>query len=137
MKVIPPELLAISRTLRKNQTPWEEKLWQYLRAGRLGVKFKRQVRIGNYIVDFYCAGVKLIIELDGGHHNENLTSLRDQKKEEYLKAEGYRILRFWNNELNQNLEGSLEVIKEACKPLPPRLSAGHPPLVRGGQQFYV
>ena len=110
---IPRELLKISRTLRKNQTPWEHELWQYLRANRFyGVQFKRQARLGNYIVDFYCANKKLVIELDGGQHIEPEVEVMDAKKQSYLENEGFTVLRFWNNEVDKNLEGVLEKIKE-------------------------
>ena len=118
MKTIPPNLISLSRILRQKQTPWEAKLWKYLRANGLGVKFKRQVRLGNYFVDFYCASRRLIIELDGGHHSESIISLHDSSRQQYLEKEGYKVLRFWNNELDQNLAGVLEVIRsEIGEPL--------------------
>ncbi len=127
MRTVPAVLLRASRRLRKNQTPWEARLWRHLRANIMKAKFKRQVRLGNYIVDFYCASRRLIIELDGSHHNQNLTKLKDRSREEFLETEGFKVLRFWNNEVNENLEGVLEVIKrELRKPLP------NPPLARGG-----
>lgn len=113
MQTIPKNLIKISRTLRKNQTPWERKLWQHLRANRFyGVQFKRQVRFGDFIVDFYCASKKLIIELDGGHHNDINYSKSDLERDEYLQSEGHRVLRFWNNEIDNNLSGVLEKIRE-------------------------
>ena len=112
MKQTPKNNLRIARRLRAEQTPWEQKLWRYLKAGRFAnAKFKRQVRLGNYVVDFYCAHKKLIIELDGGHHNDAATKLRDALREEYLKKEGFVILRFWNNQVDNDLESVLEQIK--------------------------
>ena len=67
--------------------------------------------MGKYIVDFCCQGKKLIIELDGGHHNETATLQNDSEKQKYLESKGYKVLRFWNNELDSNLEGVLEVIR--------------------------
>lgn len=127
MRTIPRKLLLVSRSLRKNQTPWEAKLWAHLRAGRFfNLKFKRQVRLGNYVVDFYCAQHRLVIELDGGQHNERKISLKDGEKQEYLGKEGFKVLRFWNHELQQNLGGVLEAIKikiEVNRPdLSPNLS---------------
>ena len=123
VQTIPRELLRISRTLRKKQTPWEHKLWQYLRANRLeGVQFKRQVRLGNYIVDLYCASKKLVIELDGGQHSEQDTAKRDKEKEQYLRNQGYTVLRFWNNEIDQNFDGVLEEIRNKIVNPSPNLS---------------
>lgn len=114
MQTIPKHLIQISRTLRKNQTPWEAKLWYYLRANRMqGIQFKRQVRLGSFIVDFYCASKKLVIELDGAQHDEVENRARDQEKEFYLKNQRLQVLRFWNNDIDQNLEGVLENIREA------------------------
>ena len=113
MTAYPKHNLALSRLLRKNQTPWEHKLWYHLRNRRfMNLKFKRQVPMGNYIVDFYCADRKLIIELDGGQHNSSDIQILDDKKESYLIEQGYTILRFWNNELDNNLEGVLEKIRQ-------------------------
>ena len=99
----------LSKTLRKKQTPWESKLWKHLRRKNIqGLKFKRQVPIGNYIVDFCCQSKKLIIELDGGQHMSN--RFQDIERDRYLRTKGYNILRFWNNEVDSNLEGVLEKI---------------------------
>jgi very-short-patch-repair endonuclease len=83
-------------------------LWQQLRAHRFyGLQFKRQVQIGNYIVDFCCRNKKLIIELDGGQHSKSRVKNKDLDKEKFLRSQGYQILRFWNNEVDKNLEGVL------------------------------
>ncbi|MDP3741463.1 MAG: DUF559 domain-containing protein [bacterium] len=117
-RVIPKTLLRNSRALRQNQTPWEQKLWQRLRAHRFfGFQFKRQVQIGKYVVDFCCWKMKLIIELDGGQHNESSAEYYDHARDKFLRSEGYRVLRIWNNELDQNLEGALEKIRETVLPL--------------------
>lgn len=114
VRKVPRKYLAFSRNLRSNQTPWEDKLWQYLRAKRFyGFKFKRQVNIDSYIVDFYCAEKKLVVELDGGQHSIAEIGLKDQKKTDYLETKGYKVLRFWNHELENNLEGVLEVLRRA------------------------
>jgi very-short-patch-repair endonuclease len=114
MKRIPQKFIEISRKLRKNETPWEIKLWNYLRDRRLnGCKFKRQVRLGKYIADFYCAEKRLVVELDGGQHSEIAIHEHDQEKENYLKSEGLTILRFWNNEVDSNFEGVLETIRKS------------------------
>ncbi|MFA6410441.1 MAG: endonuclease domain-containing protein [Candidatus Buchananbacteria bacterium] len=104
-------LVKLARILRKNQTPYESKLWCLLRDKRLeGLKFRRQYPIGIYIVDFCCFEKKLIIELDGGHHNQNEQIKNDQKRDQYLINQGYKILRFWNNDLDNNIEGVIEKI---------------------------
>ncbi len=113
MQTIPQNFIEISRTLRKNQTPWENKLWQHLRDKRFyGIQFKRQVRLGNYIVDLYCASRKLVIELDGGHHNKAEVSKIDEERQSYFESQGFKVLRFWNNEVEENLPGVLEKVRE-------------------------
>ncbi|MBI4049752.1 MAG: endonuclease domain-containing protein, partial [Candidatus Doudnabacteria bacterium] len=104
-------LLAKSRKLRKTQTPWEDRLWHYLRSKRFqGYRFRRQFVIGRYIVDFYCYKKKLVIEVDGGQHNEVKNIIKDRDRTKYLTKEGYKVLRFWNSDLNDNFEGVLDTI---------------------------
>jgi very-short-patch-repair endonuclease len=98
----------IAKRLRRNQTDAERLLWFRLRDRRLGGwKFKRQVPIGRYIVDFFCADAKLIIELDGGQHSG---AVRDAGRTEALEAFGYLVVRFWNHDVMRNIEGVLEEI---------------------------
>ncbi|MBW7837786.1 MAG: endonuclease domain-containing protein [Sphingomonadales bacterium] len=93
-----------ARLLRKNMTEAEKKLWALLsRRNLAGVRFRRQVPLGPYIVDFASHEVKLIIELDGGQHA--VQSSADAKRSEFLNMQGYRVLRFWNNDVMDNLEG--------------------------------
>jgi very-short-patch-repair endonuclease len=100
---------GIAKRLRRNQTDAERVLWFRLRDRRLrGLKFKRQVPIDRYVVDFCCADARLIIELDGGQHATRI--LEDANRTEILAAMGYLILRFWNNDVLQNIEGVLEEI---------------------------
>lgn len=104
------KLISSARYLRQSQTEPEQKLWYYLRARRLeNLKFRRQYPLGRYIVDFICVEKRIIIELDGGQHQENVAY--DQKRDSWLRSEGYEVLRFWNNELIENLSGVLEVIR--------------------------
>lgn len=115
----------LTKNLRRDQTPWEVKLWYYLRGNRFyGFKFKRQVPLASYIADFCCQEKKLIIELDGGQHAEDAVRKIDLAKEKYLKSKGCKILRFWNNEVSDNIEGVLEVIRRAveARDLSPNLS---------------
>ncbi len=102
-------LLQNAKNLRRNLTPHEQMLWQNLRNGRLQkFKFKRQQPLGSYIVDFVCFEAKLVIELDGIQHAN--TRAADAVPDAWLNTEGYTVLRFWNNELTENLEGVLEAI---------------------------
>ncbi len=101
----------LSKQLRKNQTPWESKLWRHLRAKNFGGhKFKRQVPIEKYIVDFCCQKKNIIIELDGGGHADYITHGLDELRTKRLSQKGYKILRFWNNEISKNIDGVLETI---------------------------
>ena len=102
------------RELRKNSTYAERHLWFNLRANRLGVKFKRQVPLGNYIVDFACLHKKLIIELDGGQHMDN--QAYDLQRTHWLNQQGFRVLRFWNNDVLQNTNSVVEAIIKALSP---------------------
>ena len=105
-------MLDNAKALRGNQTDAEQRLWYHLRAHRfMGLKFKRQKPIGRYIVDFVCMEHRLIIELDGGQHAEQATY--DRQRDAWLHGEGYRVLRFWNNDVLQELEGVLERIRGA------------------------
>lgn len=100
-----------AKNLRKQQTDTEEKLWFYLRNSSLnGIKFRRQVPIGKYIVDFLCMKKKLVIELDGSQHIDNIEY--DSNRTIYLKQNGYTVIRFFDNEVLQNIEIVLDTI---CK----------------------
>lgn len=95
--------------LRKLQTPEEQKLWSRLKNRRLGeYKFRRQITIGGIIVDFCCFEKRLVIELDGYQHLGKKTE--DLMRDNYLKSEGFIVLRFWNGEINKNLEKVLDQI---------------------------
>lgn len=100
------------RNLRQNQTEAEKLLWPRLRNYQLGCKFCRQNPVGKYIVDFVCVERGLIIELDGGQH----TSERDQQRADDLEKMGYRILRFWNNDVFENMDGVYLKIKMSLQP---------------------
>ena len=96
----------IARKLRKNATPEEQKLWSLLRNRKfLNLKFKRQFPIYHYIVDFCCEEKKVVIEIDGGQHNKVNNIISDNTRTEIINAEGYKVIRFWNNEINENIEG--------------------------------
>ena len=102
-------LTPVARKLRRSSTDAENRLWYYLRARRLdGSKFVRQFPIGQYVVDFACRDARLAIELDGSQHNEAIDAPRTQ----VIEAFGYRIIRFWNNDVLANTEGVLEAIRQ-------------------------
>ena len=101
----------LARNLRTNSTKQERTLWKLLRNYKLkNLKFKRQHPIGNYIVDFICKEKWLIIEIEGGQHNEVENKIYDAKRTKYLNSRGYKVLRFWNNEIDNNIEGVYETI---------------------------
>jgi very-short-patch-repair endonuclease len=98
-----------ARILRRNMTEAERRIWGILRAEQIqGHKFRRQVPIGRYIADFVSHEARLIIEIDGGQHDPS--SLQEIERSAFLRAEGYRVLRFWNNEMLANLDGVHAVI---------------------------
>ena len=108
------DLLPLAKRMRREPTEAEAKLWSMLRAGRLGgLKFKRQEQLGDYIVDFVCFGSRLIIEADGSQHAENAS---DAARDAWLQAQGFRVTRFWNNDILENPEGVASVILDAAQP---------------------
>ena len=112
------QTLERAKTLRQSQTDAEGLLWHYLCRKQLdGYKFRRQQPIGPYIVDFACMSRKLVIELDGGQHAER--HAYDETRDDYLRGKGYRILRFWNNEVFQNCMDVLEAVYQALVSPPP------------------
>ena len=106
-----------ARNLRKNMTDSEKQLWQFLRQRQVnGYKFRRQAPIGPYIVDFVCYEKRLILELDGGQHQDNVAY--DASRDEWLKQQGFIVVRFWNNDVLQNTQGVLETIAGYLSPPP-------------------
>ncbi len=107
-----------AKTLRRNMTDAEKKLWYYLRAGRLaGHKFKRQAPIGAYVVDFVAPALKLIVELDGGQHA--LQQEYDAVRTRYLNGYGYRVMRFGDDEALCQTDAVREAILGACSNFTP------------------
>lgn len=106
------ELIPLARKLGKNLTDAEKYLWYILQRENLGVRFRKQSPIGNYIVDFVCFDKKLIIELDGGQHFDSKT---DIVRDIWLKTQGFTILRFWNNQVLQNRNAVVEEIMKYLK----------------------
>jgi very-short-patch-repair endonuclease len=102
---------ALARGLHQQPTDAERYIWNMLRNAQLKeAKFRRQHPLGNYIVDFVSLSTKLIIEVDGGQHNDDINISKDVKRQEWLEKEGYRVLRFWNNDVLQNPDGVFAVI---------------------------
>jgi very-short-patch-repair endonuclease len=109
-----PTLRDRARELRENMTPAEKILWSLLRDRRLvGFKFRRQQVVGSYIVDFFCATARLIVELDGETHLGKEPD--DQRRQSWLEKEGYRVLRFWNTDVYEDKEVVIENIWRECE----------------------
>ncbi|MGM4907789.1 endonuclease domain-containing protein [Tardiphaga sp. 866_E4_N2_1] len=118
-----------AKRLRENTTVAEQILWRHLR--RLDVKgshFRRQVVIGPYIADFACLAARLIIEVDGSQHGDDEGLAHDESRTRWLQSEGYRVIRFWNNDVMSRTDAVLEVIHNMTAVTPPRpQEAGDPP----------
>jgi len=126
-RVMANNLTSIAKQLRKNSTDAENLLWMRLQRKQVeGLKFRRQEPIGNYIVDFVCFECKVVVEVDGGQHVDDKD--RDRHRDERLGVDGFKVLRFWNHEVLQNIDAVLEVIRDNC--------VNHPPLtppIKGGE----
>ena len=130
---LPPSILRLARAMRGEATDAETRLWRCLRDRQMaGVKFRRQHLLGRFILDFYCHAAKLAIELDGGGHDEPAQRSHDTNRGRWLEGQGIRVLRFWNTDVLQNLQGVLGEIYDAL------LAAGPSPQPspdgRGGRQ---
>jgi very-short-patch-repair endonuclease len=99
--------------LRKELTPAERKLWAVIRNDKLGVTFRRQHAIGNYIPDFVCIEKKLILELDGSQHLDQVEY--DTERTKYFETLGYKVIRFWNNQIMKDINGVIKVIQFALE----------------------
>jgi very-short-patch-repair endonuclease len=105
-----------ARRLRKALPPSEQRLWHFVRRKQLGgFRFRRQHTIGDYVVDFACLEAGIVIELDGSQHGEDEAILKDQERDLMLNKEGYEVIRIWNYEVMENIEGVLEGILERCE----------------------
>jgi very-short-patch-repair endonuclease len=138
-KVDGTEALQRVRELRREATPAEELLWSRLRARRLeGFKFRHQDWLGPFIADFLCMEARLIVEVDGSQHVN--ADAYDERRSRYLRARGYRVLRFWNNEVPHDLEAVPTAIRAAlleAVPSPSHAAAprGPLPLPRGEREL--
>ncbi len=106
-----PRAKSANKQLRANMTDTEKRLWKLLRCKQFaGFRFRRQAPIGAYVADFFYPATKLIMELDGGKHDDRAEA--DRRQTDYLLRAGYRLLRFWNNKLNENEQGALTIIAQ-------------------------
>lgn len=137
ISVLPPredkKLAQLARTLRNNMTVQEIKIWQYLKNRQIdGVKFRRQFILGKYICDFVSLENKIVIEIDGSQHIE---SNSDLQRDEFLKSIGFKVIRFWNNDIDNNIEGVRSKIKNVISQCPPLEGGPKSPISRRGRLF--
>jgi ring-1,2-phenylacetyl-CoA epoxidase subunit PaaD len=127
-----------ARELRRNRTLAERRLWWKLRElKQAGFKFRQQVPIDQYTVDFACLSRRLVVEVDGGSHSTAAEIARDKRRERYLRDQGFCILRVWNSEVRENIDGVMDTIVDALgppPPTPPRKGEGRP--LRRGRAFH-
>jgi very-short-patch-repair endonuclease len=126
------EPTAFARNLRRNGTEVEKRLWAILRDRRLvGFKFRRQVPIGPYIADFACYEAKLVVELDGSQHYDN--RFLDARRDAELSRRGFKVIRVWNSEVNDNRDGVLELILDTLtrRAAPPSSALRAPSPIKG------
>jgi very-short-patch-repair endonuclease len=117
MRCLPQRSFIFRRRLRRDQTDAEKILWSFLRNKQFrGKRFLRQHGLGPYILDFYCPDIKLAIELDGGQHNECEGKVHDAIRSEYLLNQGVKVLRFWDHEVFQEIEGVLGKMEKIVTP---------------------
>ena len=112
----PKPLTQVARKLRHTMTDAERRLWSRLRAHQLGAHFRRQAPLGSYVLDFVCFASRVVVEVDGGQHAD---SEKDYVRDAWLQAQGFRTLRFWNNDVLQNIDGVLETIMTELNTTPP------------------
>ncbi len=121
-------LTLFARESRKKSTDAEKTLWRQLRNRRcVGFKFRRQHVVGDFILDFYCPGVRLAIEVDGGGHASNKQAIYDACRTEVLQRCGIRVLRFWNHEVLQHIDSVMDEIHRALKERTTQPSLGNQP----------
>ncbi|MEP7351095.1 MAG: DUF559 domain-containing protein [Sphingorhabdus sp.] len=118
-----PDAIDRARTLRREMTPQERKLWRALKENFPEAHFRKQVPMGAYTADFAWHTAKLIIEVDGGQHGTDAGKARDAARTRFLEAEGYSVIRFWNTDIDHNLEGVIAAIADSL-PLVGRVGAG-------------
>jgi very-short-patch-repair endonuclease len=121
-----------ARALRKRLTPQEVKLWVKLRELKpLGFHFRRQAPIGRYIVDFASFASRIVVEIDGGQHGMSKGLRSDRERDAFLRSQGFNVLRYWNSDVDDNIDGVIESILSALKTPTPALRADPPHASRG------
>lgn len=110
--ILYPLLKEFAHENKRHMTEAESMLWEFLRAGRLGARFKRQHIILGFIVDFVCLESKLVIEVDGGYHSEFEQIQKDEHRTEKIEALGYRVIRFTNEEVMEDISKVLKIIRD-------------------------
>jgi very-short-patch-repair endonuclease len=118
-----PNVIPRARRLRREMTPQERKIWRGLRESFPDAHFRKQVPIGTYIADFAWHSAKLIIEVDGSQHGSEAGLAHDKKRTAFLESEGYQVLRFWNSDVDQNLNGVLAMIAVAIRSVEENIGA--------------
>ena len=108
-----PDAILRARTLRRDMTPQERKLWRALKENFPNAHFRKQVPMGLYTADFAWHTAKLVIEVDGGQHGTDAGRSHDTVRTRYIEAQGYRVIRFWNTDIVHNLEGVFAIIADA------------------------
>lgn len=116
-----PKYKQVRKLLRNNPTHTEKLLWIGLKESQSGYKFRRQQSIGNFVADFYCAKLKLVVEVDGVTHDEKSAQEKDKLKEQFLKDNHFKVIRFTDDEVLGNIEKVLKKISKVCEEL------DHPP----------
>lgn len=122
---LPPptkEAKTLARTLRKNMTPAEGLIWQFLRKRYMNTRFRRQHPIGKYIVDFIALEIGLVVELDGGHHFSSKQMVHDKKRTEYLEKFDLKVVRYTNDEISNRTEAVIEHLSTVIKSMKTTLS---------------
>ena len=119
LRRLKPEQVTFARGLRSNPTDAERSLWSRLRAEQLGHRFRRQVPLGHFVADFVCMERRLIVEIDGGQHVE---SSHDAVRDEWLMGRGFRVIRFWNNDVLNQGNAVVQAILDALSAPPPQPS---------------
>jgi very-short-patch-repair endonuclease len=115
MAYVVPKTLSRARKLRRTLTDAETILWSRLRRDALGVRFRRQHPVGPYIADFACIPARLIVEVDGGTHGTDAERDHDARRDAFMRAQGWRVVRVWNTDVYERLESLMEMICEAIR----------------------
>ncbi len=118
-RTVPRRSRRFAKSMRRAMPDAEIRLWRYLRKpGIEGLRFRRQTPIGPYIVDFFCPGHRLIVEVDGGQHTRPDAAAHDARRDAWLKAQGYRVLRIWNDDVMTDIDGVCATILAAAAETP-------------------